>query len=429
LNSTSLLKYDKINNIVRRNDALKSRIRLLSSLQKIVNLPPDHDITIRQWYAINEQLKKIESRLLLKLEQKERQYKFGLHVPESLQKMNAHLANIELEAVKAFNFFDTMFDIITQRCVIGRLLAGCEVIADDAIRIKHPALRVLESPIVFCDRGYGASILRQGIKLPYNVKNPVPLIQIPYSRLKTKYDLISIIHEAGHEITNQLKLDRYLVPHIKTNLRNANTDSIVAELFSLGLPEIIPDLCALLKCGFAHVTSLRDILSVPPEYVFTISRTDPHPTPYIRVLLAFENCRRIWGKGIWDDLEREWMDMYPLSSMPNNAELIIKNMIKNLPLLSKTLLETRLDSLNGNRIPDLFDLSCVSPTIIQQATRSLETGTLNLKGLKPCTQLAVFRIIGDEGRLTEDNLNKLMTKWLVRLGEMRERRMPRIIAA
>ncbi|HET7642443.1 MAG TPA: hypothetical protein VFK40_02955 [Nitrososphaeraceae archaeon] len=422
-----MIKYNRINNILRRVEALKNRIKLLSSLQTIINLPPSYDITARQWSAINRQLYRIESRLLSSLEEKETQYIHKLHIPKNMRVMNAHLAVVEFEAIKAFNFFDTMFDIISQRCIIGKLLAGCEVIAKDAIRIEHPALKILEPPIVFCDRGYGASILREGIQLPYNIKNPVPLIQIPYSRLKTKYDLISIIHEAGHEITNRLKLDRNMAPVIKKNLKSAGAEPIIAELFSLGLSEIIPDLCALLKTGYAHPSSIRDILSVTPEHVFTISMTDPHPTPFIRVLLSFENCRQIWGNGIWNEMEREWIDNYPLNNISYSIERILLNARKYLPLVTKILLETKLDFINGRTIPDLFNLSNISPNIIEGALKSVQSGTLDLKGLKPCAQLAVFRIIRDEGKLSEDILNKLMINWLIRLGGMREKTTVQIV--
>ena len=65
---------------------------------------------------------------------------------------------------------------------------------NDALR-KDQRLGVFGRPLVFLDRGFGASIIRQGVPLPAGGRNTMPLIQIPYSKLATKHNLTSIVHE------------------------------------------------------------------------------------------------------------------------------------------------------------------------------------------------------------------------------------------
>jgi hypothetical protein len=90
--------------------------------------------------------------------------------------LNSVLGHIELELTKAVTFFDTFLDMLTQRLVprLGALLAGCDILALDALGKEHAALRIIEPPLVFCDRGFGASILREGIHLQM-----VHLVQCP----------------------------------------------------------------------------------------------------------------------------------------------------------------------------------------------------------------------------------------------------------
>lgn len=61
------------------------------------------------------------------------------------------------------------------------------------------------------------------------------------------------------------------------------------------------------NCGAAQASSVMEILTLPGRRVYRVSATDPHPPPFLRVLIAFEWCRHEWGRGDWDDWEREWI--------------------------------------------------------------------------------------------------------------------------
>ena len=86
--------------------------------------------------------------------------------------------------VAAFTFFDTYMDVLTQRRSpeLGPVLAGCDVLA--GMRWPGASDATRRPPLVFCDRGFGASIVRESVPFPDGTPNPMPLIQIPYSRLK-----------------------------------------------------------------------------------------------------------------------------------------------------------------------------------------------------------------------------------------------------
>ena len=92
-----------------------------------------------------------------------RMYLPHAHEIEAARKLNALLGDLELDLSTSFGFFDTYMDVLTQRHApkLGRLLAGCDALAWEGIRRDHPAWQIVERPLVYCDRGFGASTLRQ----------------------------------------------------------------------------------------------------------------------------------------------------------------------------------------------------------------------------------------------------------------------------
>lgn len=404
---------------LQRIEALRVRVEALGSLRDLVALPSSRDLSPAQWTAISAPLGAKRERLLGRLN--EGQHRFlpmVLADPRAARQLNRLLAHSDLQLTRAFTYFDTYMDVLTQRSSpeLGPLLAGCDVLARDALHGRHPALGLMAPPLVHCDRGFGASILRAGVALVDRTPNPIALIQIPYSRLKEKYNLTSVLHEAGHEAIIRLDLARVLPQALRTALANAAAPPTARELFSLWCYEIGPDFWTFCASGMAQAAGLRDVLSLPAEYVFHVSTTDPHPPPYLRVLLSFEWCRQVWGSGDWDKWEEEWRSLYPLSEARASARRTLASCEPLLPVVSRVLLRTRFRALGGRAIPDLFDLAPLKPSELTKVAQTAASGSLNLKALAPSAQLAVFRTIRDHGRLTERSLDQVMSRWLVELG-------------
>ena len=405
----------------KRVESLRIRAMTLTSLRKLISLPPGHDIADRQWSVLEAQLSTVQDRILSRLKRGAGEYLRQLYSPKIAGKLNSLLGEIELEMSRAFAFFDTYMDVLTQRLTpeMGPVLAGCDVLAWNAINRDHPALSITEPPLVFCDRGFGASIIREEVVLPDGTPNPMPLIQIPYARLKEKYNLTSILHEAGHQAMVRIGLVSALPKAFRYALSKTGAPDTVKDLFAVWTSEIGPDFWAFCASGAAQAATVREILALPRNHVFRISWTDPHPSPYVRVLLSFELCRQAWGRGDWDNWEEEWLELYPLEDAPIETQKLLRKAREYLPVIGRVLLNTKFKALNRKTIPDLFSLSALSPAELQRVARTAYSGALDLKGLSPCTQLAVFRVIRGHGELKEETLDRTMTKWLLKLGEKR----------
>jgi hypothetical protein len=407
----------------RRFISVTNKVSLLSSLRNKVALQTEHDISERQWSAIESPLLAIEAKLHASLKKGGRDYLTHIHRAESQRSLAMLLGQTELALSKSFLYFDTFVDLLSQRHLpeVGLLLAGCDVLAWDALKKDHPALSLVEKPLVSFNRGFGASVIREGVPLPDGTANPLATIQIPYTKIKAKYNLTSIIHEAGHMAMVQLGLANILPKTIAEALENAGAPPLIRKLFALWCKEIGPDFWGFCNCGAAQASSAMEILTLPKTSVFRVSATDPHPPPFLRVLLAFEWCRQQWGSGDWGEWENRWLTIYPMDETSSQDRDVLAAGKRYLPVVSRALFHTQFSTLGNRTIPSLFDLNAIAPLRLENIVRSAaDSGILNLSELSPCGQLALFRMLRNKSELSEQTLDRLMTTWLISLARGRK---------
>jgi hypothetical protein len=412
----------------RRQDRLKRRIQSiryqiesLGNLRKLVMLPSQSDLTTRQWAVIEPQLVASSVRLSGRLRRASDGLLPVVGAVGHARELNGVLGQIELDMSRAFTFFDTYMDVLTQRHApeLGAVLAGCDVLALQAMRRDHPALAMIEPPLVYCERGIGAAIARESVPFPDGSANPMPLIQIPYARLSEKYNLTSLLHEAGHQALHRLQLVETLPKLVRAALRGAGASRIVSQLYGHWMSEIAPDFWAFGLTGVAEAAAVCELFAMPAGQALRIVPGDPHPPPYLRALLCFNWCRRAWGQGMWDDWERDWLEAYPLDAVPIESRRLLVEARRYVPVIGQSLFDARFKVLDGRRLLDLLDLNAVSPARLEQLAGAPKE-LVDLKGLTPCAQLAAFRMIREWRRIPEERLDRLMTDWLIKLG--RERR-------
>ena len=405
--------YDEI---LKRYTNTHRKINSLTFIRQIVSLSNGVDLTPRQWSSIETLLFTIKKDLLFYL--RSAPVLKNLNDPSSVKKINNIIAKTEVKLDRALKIFDTYLDLITQRqsSVLGQMLGGCDVLAATAIKQKHSALQIIESPVVYLDRGYGASIFKQDMDF-YGYKNPVSLIQIPYSMLVCSYMLTSVAHEVGHAVQPQIGLDTIFPKMIFDILKDAQAPSHVKDLFVLWNRELFADLWAFFCCGKAQ-SGIRDLLALSNDTVFDIRLRDPHPTNYIRVLLSFEWCRQLWGHGKWDEWEAEWTRLYPLNLSKLKYVKTLEELRQYVPVFSRGIMKAVIPNLKV-RFVDLFDMDNLSPSNLRRISEDPEKFKYGLKNLNPCHQFAVFRHMYDENMINGRHCNRLVQKWLRKLNEFK----------
>jgi hypothetical protein len=340
----------------RRIDGMAQRIDALTGLRRLVDNQGSSVLSPTQWRAVEQCLAGAANTHRLALKQLARHYLPVANIAGAARICNEKLGQQELHLAVSFDVFDTFADIITQRLSprLGPMLADCDALAKDALKRDIPALQIIEDPIVYCDRGFGASTLREGVTLPDGNPNPVPLIQIPYTRLAEPLHLTSVIHEVGHEIAVRLSLIPVFANLARRVCQGLGIPSRIGESYAYWMSELVPDFIGFCASGLAQPASIREILALPPADVFRFDSLDPHPPPYLRVLMSFAWSRITWGRGLWDGWEEMWQDFYPVECLaPDKAE-VFRQFQKVIQPLAECMMTVRLQAVGGIRISELY---------------------------------------------------------------------------
>jgi len=396
--------------LLSKIESLKARTELLTGLNKVVSTKVYLNIKPAQWFPINNQLNTVANKISRQLDTCTDSYLIYADDERQKSKLINVLGEIELQLSQAYNFYDTYMDILTQRLspVLGPLLRGCDEIAADGL--KHEYLTsVTKNPIVYCDRGFGASILREGVTLAKTV-NPVAFIAIPYSRLAEKYNLISIYHEVGHQALYKLDLVEPFRQVFSLSAKNAGANQLLQNMLANWSKEIIQDFWAFGHTGMGQTSSIRDVLLVPQAMALSISPYQQHPPPYLRFLISVEWCRFLWGRGDWDEWAEEWETFYPVEYLDKATKEIILQAKKILPNIARATITTRFKKLSNKTIATFFDMESISPGNLLKCKNKD-----HLLNQSIGVQLSAFRLIRDKNNMPIAKLNAILNSWLINL--------------
>ncbi len=394
-------------------ESLRTRAKALTKLREDIALPPERDLKKEQWEALEGQLASVSNGLLQRLRTYTDRFLADRENPQVRRQLVEFLGRLELEVTEAFNFYDTYMDLLTQRLSrpVGELLRGCDAIAFDGFRRGFLA-DITVPPIVYCERGFGASTLRENINILPNVPNPMQFIAIPYSRLLEKYNLISIYHEVGHQALVKLNFPQLFEKVFDEQLARAGATALLRSLFKNWSRELAPDFWAFCLTGMAQTASLRDILFLPQKYTTCINPAQTHPPAYVRFLVSVSWCRHLWGKGDWDDWEREWKETYPLSSLDKITRDVVLSVERFLPLIAKIYCDTRYRKLDNKPLASLFSLADLAPNALQAMANDKAIDTAAFKSKPIGFQLAVFRLMREDRQYKQTYLDARMREWL-----------------
>ncbi len=386
---------------------------MLTSLRKMLSLQPHQDISETQWEVLESQLNAVSNRIRQKL---------GLYIDKYYSERNNLLVSqtlinllgeLEVELTEAYTFYDTYMDILTQRLSneIGPKLRGCDVIAAFALRPGQIG-DITAPPLVYCERGFGASTLRENVNIIPLTPNPVPFIAIPYSRISEKYNLISIFHEAGHQALVKLNMVGLWQKVFYKAVERAGGTPMMCGLFANWSKEVVPDFWAFCLSGMAQTCSIRDVLILPYSQMFSISTLQPHPPSYLRFLISIECCRQLWGTGDWDTWEREWLSLYPLTKLDDTTSKVIREAKDFIPAIGRALLHTKFRKLNNKPLKALFALEKLAPSILKKLATIEGVTSPAFKKQNIGCQLAVFRLMREKQTIRQTEIDDLMDIWL-----------------
>jgi hypothetical protein len=217
--------------------------------------------------------------------------------------------------------------------------------------------------LTYIDKGMGASILRAGIRLwaPGTI-NPVAAIKIVRHNL---YRPTSLFHETGHQVAHQTGWTDSLRDRIGSALADDQ------QLRAMWLPwssEIVADVFAFVHTGFASVSALYDVVG-DADTILRWPIGDPHPIGWLRTLLGCALCRRAFGAGPWDAMEKAVVTAHPAARAEPSIVPLLERSRQRLPEIAAACLGAPVPRLGGRPITAVLDPARVSPAALVNLER------------------------------------------------------------
>lgn len=305
---------------------------------------------------------------------------------------------------------------------LGVWLAGMDVAAAEGL--SPPGLDY-EAPPVMCyvNRAFGAAIRRARTRLPGGGENPVAIIRMPRERMVGTGIASSLMHEVGHQGAELLNL-LPSITDLLTRRAAAGRDREAWTLWARWISEIMADFWALALVGVASTQGLITVVSLPRPFVFRGGVEDPHPIPWIRVMLSCAIGDGLYPHPQWRQIADFWQSVYPIpADMPDDRRALLGQLLTTMPDFVRVLTTYQPPALRGRTLPQAFATEARTPEVLLRRWRQSGGQFMQLRGESPVTAFAILGQARQAGLLSPENevwmTRHLLTYWALRrhLGE------------
>lgn len=342
----------------------------------------------------------------------------------STAEAQAAFAILKLRFNALLDQLDIFADVISQRGEqdTGVWVAGLDALATDALCLQG---KFYEPPPVMCylERGHGAAIRRARTRLPGGDMNPVAVIQVPRERMVGSGIASSLIHEVGHQGVALLDL----ITTIRNAIRAQQPDvphQTAWNLYDRWLSEILADLWAMGHLGIGATLGLMNVVSLPRYFMFRIKPDDPHPFPWIRVMLSLTFGRHLYPHPQWARMKQLWDSMYPLQQLPHRDRRIIQELLDSMPDFIHLVLRHTSPALKGTRLMDIFPYRGRQPSQLQFLYNIWRFAPEKISTASPSLVFAVIGQAHADANISAGTESKLLAKWLTQWAFLRSEKRP-----
>ncbi len=339
--------------------------------------------------------------------------------PDNVRETQRRYAHLKLYFQAVLSQFDIFADVLTQRSQhgMGVWLAGMDAAASDGLRLDH---KYFEAPPVICyvDRGIGAAIRRARTRLPGGGENPVAILRMPRERMVGTGIASSLFHEVGHQAAAQLGLVNPLRLLVKQHGRAIQRHPRAWQIWERCISEIVADLWSVSRVGVAATLGVMSVVSLPRAFVFRVSLDDPHPAPWIRVLLSAAMGNALYPHPQWAQLTQMWKSMYPVQLMSATQRELFAELEASIPEFVALLLAFKPAALQGKSLGEVLRLPEREPQRLFGLWTQWKADREQLKRAPPAMAFAVLgqaRAAGQLGARQElDLIGRLLGHWALR---------------
>jgi hypothetical protein len=396
-------------------DSLRMRLGQLRSFALFETMVPAAAVSIKAQAGIERQLSSGRRQLHELIDAYLLWLRGAAGRAATAQEAQRRFTIVRLRFNLAVTQFDIYADVMTQRSEhrTGVWLAGLDLLAADALALPE----FYDAPPVVCylDRGQGAAIRRARTRLPGGGSNPVAVIRVPRERMIGAGIASSLVHEVGHQAAALLDLVASLRPVLRAMQRASGALEVAWRLWERWISEILADLWSVARVGIASSLGLLGVMSLPRAFVFRISADDPHPAPYVRMLLSCAIGKALYPHAQWDSLAAMWRAFYPQDGLDHQTRTVLTALQSTMCGFVDLLVHHRPRTLRGASLSEALAVHERQPVRLAELFGPRDHPRAALKAASPSLVFAAVGQARADGKLSPKHearlLSHMLTHW------------------
>jgi hypothetical protein len=323
------------------------------------------------------------------------------------------LVFLKLRFNSVISQFHIFAAVLTQRSEheTGVWVAGLDDLAADAVSLPGGYYR--PPPLVcFIERGHGGAIRRARTRLPGGDPNPIGIIRVPHERMVGAGIASSLVHEAGHQAAELLRLIPPLRAVLQQRRKTRPELGLAWRLWDRWITEIVADFWGVAKVGMASTLGLISLVSLPRVFVFQLSTEDPHPAPWIRVKLSCAVGNALFPHPQWAALARLWESLYPVAPLRAKTGAVLAMLEASMPEFVDTLINFRPPALRGRSLHEVMPVKERQPAQLAALFRAWAASPAQMRTAPPTLVFAVIGQARADGKISPEAESKILADLL-----------------
>jgi hypothetical protein len=189
-------------------------------------------------------------------------------------------------------------------------------------------------------------------------------------------------------------------------------------LWERWISEIVADLWAVSRVGIAATLGLIGVVSLPRAFVFRVNVDDPHPAPWIRVLLSCALGQALYPHPQWGRTAALWKSLYPVGLAAPGLAQLLTSLETTFPKLVAVLLAHRPAALRGRSLADAMRAAERQPGHLAALLRAWHGSPTEMRDHPPTLVFAAIGQARADGVMTPEEESRLLayllTYWALR---------------
>ena len=194
--------------------------------------------------------------------------------------------------------------------------------------------------------------------------------------------------------------------------KRSGAGQLAWQLYERWISEIVADFWSVARVGIASTMGLIGVVSLPSAFVFRIAMDDPHPAPWIRVLLSARIGSVLYPHQQWDRLARTWVSLYPIKHLQGEKRMLFEQLRTEMNLFVSMLVNHRPKALRGNSLREVMQIADRMPERLTALWRNWRRQPELTRAVRPTILFAAVGQARANGEITPEQESSLLSRHL-----------------